>query len=198
MSKPPAYYILTLGCPKNQVDSEAMATLLMQKGYRAVTNPDEADILIVNTCGFLQAAQQESIAALRDLGEGKKKRQALIAAGCMAERDGGKILDAAPEVDALLGALRWSEVVDLAERLRGDKGRRRLGRIALLGDPPHPLDAPTPRPPQSFPSAYLKISDGCNAPCAFCSIPSFKGRLKSRPFGSVVEEAQALVQAGAR
>ncbi len=198
MKKSPAYYILTLGCPKNQVDSEAMATLLMQKGYRAVTDPDEADILIVNTCGFLQAAQQESLAVLRDLGQGKKKRQRLIAAGCMAERDGHKILDAVPQVDAILGTLRWPEIVDLAEKLRGGKKQRRLGRMALLGDPPHPLDAPTPRPPQSFPSAYLKISDGCNAPCAFCSIPSFKGRLKSRPFESVITEANALVQAGAR
>ncbi len=197
-SKPPAYFILTLGCPKNQVDSEAMATLLLQRGYRAVTDPDEADVLIVNTCGFLQAAQQESISALRDLGRGKKGRQTLIAAGCMAERDGQKILDAAPEVDALLGTLRWSEIVTLAERLRGGKKRRRLQRMALLGDPPHPLDAPTPRPPQSFPSAYLKISDGCNASCAFCTIPGFKGRLKSHPFESIIAEANALVQTGAR
>ncbi len=198
MKRTPAYYIFTLGCPKNQVDSEAMATLLMQRGYRAVTNPDEADVLIVNTCGFLQAAQQESVTVLRDLGKGKKKRQVLIAAGCMAERNGEKILDAVPEVDALLGTLRWPEIVTLAERLRGGKERRQLGRIALLGEPPHLLDAPTPRPPQTFPSAYLKISDGCNAPCAFCSIPSFKGRLRSHPFHSVLEEAQALTRAGAR
>ncbi len=198
MKKTPAYYIFTLGCPKNQVDSEAMATLLMQRGYRAVTNPDEADVLIVNTCGFLQAAQKESVTVLRDLGQGKKKRQVLIAAGCMAERNGEKILDAVPEVDALLGTLRWPEIVNLAERLRGGKDRRQLGRIALLGESPHPLDDPTPRPPQTFPSAYLKISDGCNAPCAFCSIPSFKGRLRSHPFHSVLEEAQALTRAGAR
>jgi ribosomal protein S12 methylthiotransferase len=196
--KIPAYFIFTLGCPKNQVDSEAMATLLMQKGYRAVADPDEADVLIVNTCGFLQAAQQESIAVLRDLGRGKKRRQTLIAAGCMAERDGQKILDAAPEVDALLGTLRWPEIVDLAERLRGGKRRRRLSRIALLGEPPHPLDAPTPRPPRLHASAYLKISDGCNASCAFCAIPSFKGKLRSHSFESVVLEAEHLTRAGAR
>ena len=198
VKQPPAYFILTLGCPKNQVDSEAMATLLMQKGYRAVANPDEADVLVVNTCGFLQAAQQESIAVLRELGEGKKRRQVLIAAGCMAERDGQKILDAAPEVDALLGTLRWPEITALAERLRGGKKRRHLGRIALLGDPPHPLDAPTPRPPRLYPSAYLKISDGCNASCAFCTIPSFKGKLRSHAFESVVTEARNLTAAGAR
>jgi len=194
----PAYFILTLGCPKNQVDSEAMATLLMQKGYRAVADPDQADVLIVNTCGFLQAAQEESISVLRDLGQGKKKRQVLIAAGCMAERDGEKILDAAPAVDALLGTRRWHEIVTLAESLRGGTKRRQLGRIALLGDPPHPLDAPTPRPPQLYASAYLKIGDGCNASCAFCTIPSFKGKLKSHPFAHVVAEARALAQAGAR
>ena len=195
--KPPAYFIFTLGCPKNQVDSEAMATLLMQKGYRAVADPDEADVLVVNTCGFLQAAQQESIGVLQELGRGKKRRQTLVAAGCMAERDGRKILDAVPEVDALLGTLRWPEITGLAERLRGGK-KRRLGRIALLGDPPHPLDAPTPRPPRLNPSAYLKISDGCNASCAFCTIPSFKGKLKSHSFESVVTEARNLVDAGAR
>ena len=194
----PAYFILTLGCPKNQVDSEAMATLLMQRGYRAVADPEQADVLIVNTCGFLQAAQAESISVLRDLGQGKKKRQVLIAAGCMAERDGEKILDAAPEVDALLGTRRWHEIFALAESLRGGKKQRRMGRIALLGDPPHALDAPTPRPPQLYASAYLKISDGCNASCAFCTIPSFKGKLKSHSFAHVVTEAQALVQAGAR
>jgi ribosomal protein S12 methylthiotransferase len=194
----PAYFLLTLGCPKNQVDSEAMATLLMQKGYRAVANPDEADVLIVNTCGFLQAAQQESLSVLQDLGEDKKRRQVLIAAGCMAERDGEKILDAVPQVDALLGTLRWPEIAALVERLRGGKKHRRLGRIALLGEPPHPLDAPTPRPPQLYASAYLKISDGCNASCAFCTIPGFKGKLRSHPFESVVAEAGNLVQAGAR
>ncbi len=198
MKKASAYYILTLGCPKNQVDSEAMATLLLQRGYRAVTDPGQADVLIVNTCGFLQSAQEESISILRDLGRGKKARQILIAAGCMAERDGEKILEAAPEVDALLGTLRWSEIATLVERLRGGGKRRRLQRMALLGDPPHPLEAPTPRPPRLYASAYLKISDGCNASCAFCTIPSFKGKLKSHSFDSVIREAGQLVRAGAR
>ena len=198
MSQPPAYYILTLGCPKNQVDSEAMATLLMQKGYRAVADPARADVLVVNTCGFLQAAQQESVAMLQALAENKKKQQILVAAGCMAERDGQKILEAVPQVDALLGTLRWPEIVRLAETLRGGRKQRQLQKMQLLGEPEHPTNAPTPRPPQLFASAYLKISDGCNASCAFCTIPSFKGKLRSHPFENVIAEANSLVQAGAR
>ncbi|RUA16267.1 MAG: 30S ribosomal protein S12 methylthiotransferase RimO [Clostridia bacterium] len=196
---PPAYFILTLGCPKNQVDSEAMATLLMQQGYRAVANPDEADVLIVNTCGFLQASQKESLDVLQGLSEGKRKQQVLVAAGCMAERDSQKIVDAVPGVDALLGTLRWPEITDLASRLRGGKRRRTLQRIALLGEPEASMNAmPTPRPPQQFASAYLKISDGCNASCAFCTIPSFKGKLRSHDFEAILAEADNLVRAGAR
>lgn len=196
---PPAYFILTLGCPKNQVDSEAMATLLMQQGYRAVADPDEADVLIVNTCGFLQASQKESLDVLQGLSEGKRKQQVLVAAGCMAERDSQKIVDAVPGVDALLGTLRWPEITELASRLQGGKRRRTLQRIALLGEPEASMDAtPTPRPPRQFASAYLKISDGCNASCAFCTIPSFKGKLRSHDFEAILAEANNLVRAGAR
>jgi ribosomal protein S12 methylthiotransferase len=198
MKKAPAYYILTLGCPKNQVDSEAMATLLMQKGYRAVTDARQADVLVVNTCGFLQAAQQESVAVLQELASHKKKRQILVAAGCMAERDGQKILAAVPQVDALLGTLRWPEIIPLTETLRHGKKQRPLQKMKLLGEPEQLRHAPTPRPPQLFASAYLKISDGCNASCAFCTIPSFKGKLRSHTFENILVEAEHLVKAGAR
>jgi ribosomal protein S12 methylthiotransferase len=197
-TKPPRYYLLTLGCPKNTVDSEGMAMLLGQAGYRGVTVSDDADVLIVNTCGFLAAAEEESLDTLRELARRKRKGQVLVAAGCMAQRAGERIVREAPGVDGLLGTRRWMEVVPFIQGLRGGRGQRTFGRYALLGDPEQPLVGAIARPPVSNGSAYLKISDGCNAPCAFCSIPSFKGKLRSRPQEAVVAEAQALVAAGAR
>jgi ribosomal protein S12 methylthiotransferase len=192
------YYLLTLGCPKNTVDSEGMAMLLGGAGYRGASVPDDADVLIVNTCGFLEAAEDESLAALRDLAKHKRRGQVLIAAGCMAQRAGGRIVKEVPGVDGLLGTRRWMEIVPFIQGLRGGKGQRAFGRHALLGDPDQPLVDAMPRPPAVVGSAYLKISDGCSAPCAFCSIPVFKGKLRSRPQAAIVAEAQALVENGAR
>lgn len=192
------YYLLTLGCPKNTVDSEGMAMLLGHAGYRGTAIPADADVLIVNTCGFLAAAEEESLAALRDLAGHKRRGQTLIAAGCMAQRAPDRIAKEVPGVDGLLGTRRWMEIVPFIQGLRGGKAGRAFGRYALLGDPATPLAGPMPRPAVVNGSAYLKISDGCNAPCAFCSIPSFKGPLRSRPQAAIVAEAQALVAAGAQ
>ena len=177
----PRYYFLTLGCPKNTVDSEGMAMLLSQAGYRGTAEAAEADVLIVNTCGFLAAAEDESLATLRELAAHKRKGQTLVAAGCMAQRAGKRIVREVPGVDGLLGTRRWMEIVPFLQGLRGGKSGRLFGRYALLGDPSEVRGDPTPRPSVTSGSAYLKISDGCNAPCAFCSIPTFKGKLRSRP-----------------
>lgn len=191
----PTYYLLTLGCPKNTVDSEGMAMLLREEGYRATAEPTSADVLIVNTCGFLEAAKEESIAALQELAQQKSRRQKLIAAGCLAQRNGDEIVARVPAVDGLLGTRRWMEIVLLAQKVRQS---RRSQRYALLGDPEQPVSGSMLRPTASAGSAYLKISDGCNAPCAFCSIPVFKGRLRSRPLPALVDEAAALVRGGAK
>ncbi len=190
------YYLYSLGCPKNLVDSEAMAMLLGQSGYRGVASPEEADVLIVNTCGFLQAAQEESLSALKALGDAKRDDQVLIAAGCMVERDAPIIAEAVPEVDFLLGTYRWPDITSVLEGLERRKppGSRR----ALLGEPESPWAGPLPRAKVTSGSAYLKISDGCNAHCAFCTIPSFKGRMKSRPVPDLVAEAKELADLGAR
>ncbi|MCB0228956.1 MAG: 30S ribosomal protein S12 methylthiotransferase RimO, partial [Anaerolineae bacterium] len=193
-NRQPAYYLLTLGCPKNTVDSEGMAMLLQGDGYRSTANPDAADILIVNTCGFLESAKEESLATLNDLARGKRRGQKLVAAGCLAQRNGDEIVRHVPGVDALLGTRRWMEIVPLVDALRSDRTSQ---RYSLLGDPEHD-DGVVVRPPAIGGSAYLKISDGCNAPCAFCSIPTFKGKLRSRPLAAVVDEAAGLVRGGAR
>lgn len=192
------YHLITLGCPKNKVDSDGIEMLLRNAAYQPVASPKQADVLIVNTCGFLEAAKDESIGVLQELGRHKRRNQVLIAAGCLAQRNGDEVLARATKVDGLLGTRRWMDVIELINQIRGGVAGRAQQRYALLGDPESEFDWPTPRPPVNGGSAYLKISDGCNAPCAFCTIPSFKGKLQSRPLAAVVDEAVALVDAGAK
>ncbi|MFO7632773.1 MAG: 30S ribosomal protein S12 methylthiotransferase RimO [Caldilinea sp.] len=215
------YHLVTLGCPKNKVDSDGIEMLLRNANYRPTERQQDADVLIVNTCGFLEAAKEESIGVLQELGRRKRKHQILVAAGCLVQRNGAEVVERVPKVDGLLGTRRWMEVLELVAQVRTGKQRRRLERYtmlgesesellretqvpganyvpALLGDPANDFTAATPRPPVAAGSAYLKISDGCNAPCSFCTIPSFKGKLRSRPLQAIVDEAIALVDAGAK
>ncbi|MCY4079618.1 MAG: 30S ribosomal protein S12 methylthiotransferase RimO [Caldilineaceae bacterium] len=192
------YHLVTLGCPKNEVDSDGMEMLLRQADFGFSTDVNQADVLIVNTCGFLKAAKEESIGVLQELADGKRRHQMLIAAGCLAQRNGEEVLARVPEVDGLLGTRRWMDVVELIRRVRGGPEQRRLQRYSLLGEPEENFVQAVPRPPVTGGSAYLKISDGCNAPCAFCTIPSFKGKLRSRPVEALIDEANALVEAGAK
>lgn len=192
------YHLVTLGCPKNKVDSDGIEMLLQAATYAPTETARDADVLIVNTCGFLEAAKEESIGVLQELGRKKRRNQILIAAGCLAQRNGDEVLQRVAKVDGLLGTRRWMDVLELLHTIRGGQDGRTLQRYQLLGDPDTAYNQAVPRPPVVGGSAYLKISDGCNAPCAFCTIPSFKGKLRSRPLEAVVDEAQALVAAGAK
>ncbi len=192
------YHLVTMGCPKNKVDSDGIEMLLRDKAYAPTDTARDADVLIVNTCGFLEAAKEESIGVLQELGKKKRRNQILIAAGCLAQRNGDEVLTRVPKVDGLLGTRRWMDVLELLHTIRHGQDGRTLQRYQLLGDPDTSYSSPVPRPPVVGGSAYLKISDGCNAPCAFCTIPSFKGKLRSRPIEAIVDEAQALVAAGAK
>lgn len=192
------YHLVTLGCPKNKVDSDGIEMLLREAAYAPTESVRNADVLIVNTCGFLEAAKEESIGVLQELSRKKRRNQLLIAAGCLAQRNGDEVLARVPKVDGLLGTRRWMDVIELIQTIRRDQGGRTLQRYQLLGDPTTEYSNAVPRPPVVGGSAYLKISDGCNAPCAFCTIPSFKGKLRSRPIEAIVDEAQALVTAGAK
>lgn len=198
MNNRQTYHLVTLGCPKNEVDSDGMEMLLRQADFGFSTDVNQADVLIVNTCGFLKAAKEESIGVLQELADGKRRHQMLIAAGCLAQRNGEEVLARVPEVDGLLGTRRWMDVVALIKQVRGGPEQRRLERYSLLGEPEESYVQAVPRPPVAGGSAYLKISDGCNAPCAFCTIPSFKGKLRSRPIEAIIDEANALVEAGAK
>jgi ribosomal protein S12 methylthiotransferase len=187
--------LISLGCPKNLVDSEMMLGHLHLSGYELTTDAADADVIVVNTCGFLGAAAQESVDALLEAAERKKggKCRAVIAAGCMTQRFGTEAAEALPEIDGFIGV---GQVQALPDVVRG----------ALGGDRPTPLQGPsagfegyglrirsTPRW-----TAYVKVSEGCDRKCSFCVIPAIRGPMVSRPLPLLVSEARSLAADGAR
>ncbi len=179
-------YLVTLGCPKNEVDSAGMAALLERAGHRLVDNPRRAEALVVNTCGFIAPAREESLDLLEDLARQKRPGQVLVAAGCMAGPY-ADLLRQVPGLDALLETSRWREVAALLAQLSGREGQ--------------PLPKPEGVAGLSVAyggSAYLKIAEGCDAHCAFCTIPRIKGPYRSVPREALLAEARALVEAGVR
>lgn len=195
--KEPAFYLLTLGCPKNVYDSEGLSEMLLQASYNAVADPRQADVLIVNTCGFLQAAKEESIGALQELAGLKRKNQLLIAAGCMAQRFGSEVTRQVKGLDGLIGTRAWADIVPFIQKLRAEKRPAPLYHLPETGDIPlETIALDRQQVELGRATAYLKISDGCSAPCAFCTIPSFKGLNRSRPREHLLAEARRLAAAG--
>ena len=189
------YYLVSLGCAKNTVDSESMAALLEDAGYRGVDQPSKASILIVNTCGFLKPAIQESLETLQGLAHRKRPGQLLIATGCLTERYRDRVAQEVPGVDGVLGTRRWMDIVDVIHTLRAEKPPAVLYHLP---------DAPTVgtdehgvlRAAIQGGSSYLKIADGCRRPCAFCAIPAIKGTAVSRPPEVILEEVRTLQDMG--
>jgi len=190
------FYLLSLGCSKNTVDSDSMASLLGGAGYQNVADPDDASVLIVNTCGFIESARQESIAALNELAQSKGRNQMLIAAGCMAQRYGDEVVKWVPGVDGVIGTRRWMDIVRFIHRLRRRKHPQPLYHLPqealTVGSDEHGVLRTSV---QGY-SAYLKIADGCRRPCAFCAIPQIKGTLVSRPPETILKEALHLQETG--
>jgi ribosomal protein S12 methylthiotransferase len=191
-----SYHILSLGCAKNTVDAQGMVTLLARAGYRPTDNPRRADLLIINTCCFIEPAREESLSALRELAAAKRPGQFLLVAGCWPQRDPQAILEAVPEVDGLLGTRHWTDIVAVVrELLRPD----RQGPVVHVFPAPPADDAPdVPRVAVQGASAYIKIADGCSRPCAFCAIPLIKGPAVSRPLERVLEDAALLAAQGVK
>ncbi len=169
------YYLLSLGCPKNLVDSERMAALAQRGGWRATTDPAAADLLLVNTCGFIREAKEESIDAILELAEHKKQGAQLVATGCLVQRYFDEI--ELPEADHLVRLKDFSTLAALFGAEQADAGR-------VLLTPPH--------------TAYLRISDGCDNRCAYCAIPIIRGPLVSEPMDALVREARGLAGRGVR
>jgi ribosomal protein S12 methylthiotransferase len=196
------FYLVSLGCAKNTVDSESMASLLQGAGFQPTDRASEAGVLIVNTCGFIHPARQESLDVLNDLARKKRKGQMLIAAGCLTQRYGEMVLRQVPGIDGVLGTRRWMDIVDLVQQLNG-RTRRDDGYLQpvyhIHKEPTVGIDEKgAPRTARQGGSAYLKIADGCRRPCAFCAIPLIKGTAVSRPMDAIVDEARHLSDSGLR
>ena len=193
-----AYFLLSLGCAKNTVDSRGMAQLLEEAGMHGSGDPQSAGVLIVNTCGFIESARRESIEALRELAARKAPEQLLIAAGCLSQRYGEVLVKEVPGLDGVIGTRRWMDIVDLVRRLRA---RRHPEPLYHLPDEARTVgrdEKGVLRAARQGASAYLKIADGCRRPCAFCAIPAIKGTAVSRPMAAVLDEARRLRDEGVR
>jgi ribosomal protein S12 methylthiotransferase len=189
------FFILSLGCPKNTVESEGMRELLLAAGHSLSTVPDQADLLIVNTCAFIDAARQESVQALREFEAEKRPDQYLVAAGCLPELHGKRVTSLVPSLDGFIGTRRWGEVANLVRMLEATSSVP--GPINLPGEAPRPsLTHPAPRRCPGLATAYVKIAEGCDAPCAFCTIPKIKGPFLSKPKEAILAEIGELVDQG--
>ncbi len=190
------YYLLSLGCAKNTVDSQSMAQLLDEAGMQGVGDPDTAEVLIVNTCGFIADARQESIDALNELAARKAGGQLLIAAGCLSQRYGSSLVQEVPGLDGVIGTRRWMDIVDLVRRLRDHRHPEPLYHLPEEAATVGADEKGAFRVARQGASAYLKIADGCRRPCAFCAIPAIKGTAVSRPVAAIVEDAARLRDSG--
>ncbi len=192
----PALFFQTLGCPKNRVDSEVMLGSLSEKGYVLVEHPDQADVLVVNTCSFIEASKVESIDAIWELVEAKDRLggdQKVVVAGCFAQRYSDAIQEEIPGVDLIIGTGEYHRIAELLEAERGDKPTVAIGRPYYVHTQATPRLVTTPGH-----TAYLKIAEGCSQQCTFCIIPKLRGKQRSRPVQDLVAEARTLANAGVK
>ena len=189
--------LVTLGCPKNLVDSERMLGLLRSAAYRMVLRPEEADFVVVNTCGFIDTARRESLQIIDEMLRLKREGRirGVIVAGCLAQRDKESLLERYPDIDQLVGVFAREEIAASADRLlAGSDGQR-----TVFHEPPDRCLPDTGRLRVTAPHvAYLKIAEGCDRLCSFCTIPSIRGKHVSKPIEQVVAEAEELAADGAR
>ena len=186
--------LISLGCAKNLIDSEQMLSLLDEAGFELTGDPEEADAAVVNTCAFIESAKSEAIENILAMGELKKagKLRKLIVTGCLAQRYKEELLTEMPEIDALLGTGSVSEIVNVLKEARPEK------KPQYYGDINAPLDE-AGRVISTGPGwAYIKIAEGCSNNCAYCVIPSIRGRYRSRPMENILSEARALAQSGVK
>jgi ribosomal protein S12 methylthiotransferase len=188
--------IVSLGCPKNLVDSEVMLGLLKEKGWTPSAS-DEAEVVIVNTCGFIRAAKEESIETILSVAsaKGEGKVQKLVVTGCLPQRYGKELTPELPEVDLFVGTGEFHRIADLLD----PSAKAKIGRRPLIDTPEFLYNHRTPRIHTSFPgSTYLKVSEGCANFCSYCVIPSIRGKLRSRPVSSILQEAKQAASRGVR
>lgn len=171
---PRRFWIETLGCPKNEVDSDKLVGTLLADGYEPAPSADAADLVVVNTCAFIEEARQESVDTILALSDGRKPGAEVVVTGCLAERHGAELAAAMPEVSVR----GFGVPVSI--------GRKTVEKVPALDL----LELPRPRSPR--PWAYVKVAEGCDRACGFCAIPSFRGKQRSRPIASILEEVEQL------
>jgi ribosomal protein S12 methylthiotransferase len=170
------FWIETLGCPKNSVDSDKLVGTLVADGLVAADDPSDADVVVVNTCAFIEAAREESIETVLSLSELRRPGARLVVTGCMAERYGDELAAALPEADAIAG-------FGVPVTLRAGRPSLDVAKLDLLN---------LPRPASAAPWAYVKVAEGCDRTCGFCAIPQFRGRQRSRSVESILAEVESL------
>jgi ribosomal protein S12 methylthiotransferase len=173
------YWIETLGCPKNEVDSAKLAGSLLADGYEAASSVEQADIVVVNTCAFIEAAREESIETILQLAEARHKGARLIVAGCLAARSGPELAVALPEVDVV------TDIGVPVQLSAGPRFRKATPAVSLSL-------MEFARPPAEAPWAYIRVAEGCDRACGFCAIPSFRGPQRSRPMEAILREVDEL------
>jgi ribosomal protein S12 methylthiotransferase len=195
------YHLVTLGCAKNVADSDGIGAILAQAEMDHTARADLADVVVVNTCGFLQASRQESLQTLRELASNKRDDQLLIAVGCLISRYGAEIQRQVPQVDGIIDAGHWLALPRLIHYLKGGEAVPKdwltdaYDGLSLEQLAARSIVEQLPRHPQG-PSAYLKIADGCDRPCAFCIIPAIKGAQRSKTQDAIIAEARDLIAHG--
>lgn len=188
----PAVHLVTLGCSKNQVDSDKLSGVLDAAGYRVAPDPEAADVVMVNTCAFIEAARRESIDVILELSDRKREDAGLVVLGCMAQRYETELAEALPEADAVIGLDRYPELVDRLDDLTRWQplriGPARRSHMDIL----YEVRRPTP----STPYAYVKAAEGCDKACTFCAIPQFRGKQRSRSPINIRDEVADLAAGG--
>jgi len=192
--EPTTFYLQSLGCPKNRVDSEVILGSLINAGYKPVEGPLDAQLIVVNTCGFIRSATEESIETILELAQAKKlgRCEFLVVVGCLPQRYGRKLVKSMPEVDLFVGTSSFVHLVEiLARKQKDDLERLNLEppRFLMNSKTPRTLSAP-------FYSAYLKVAEGCSNRCSFCTIPAIRGPYRSRPLNDLLQEAEWLASQG--
>lgn len=188
----PTVWLTTLGCSKNQVDSDKVTAMLDGAGYVAAMSPDDADVVMVNTCAFIEAARQESIDTILEVAETKRHDARLVVLGCMAQRYETELAEALPEADAVIGLDRYAELVDRLDSMTQWQPIRIRSAPTSHMDILYEVKRPTP----STPFAYVKVAEGCDKPCTFCAIPLFRGKQRSRAPINIRDEIASLTAGG--
>ena len=190
----PKVWLTTLGCAKNQVDSEKVTGVLHAAGYEDAASPESADVVMVNTCAFIEPARRESVDTVLELAEAKRSDAKLVVLGCMAQRYEQELIEALPEADAVIGLDRYPELVGRLDQLT----QWQPLQIRPLQKSAMDILYETRRPTPTTPYAYVKVAEGCDKLCTFCAIPQFRGKQRSRSRENIVAEVAGLVEAGVR